>query len=213
MDHADDFLAPRIQHHGNKQGSRRHRHERAVGDPQVIGSRSHEVPIHQVRRRSRAFVAPCRSDAGAAAAHSNQPSRVHQEGDPLATIPLSSGVKFSMQAAHTIRLPRLESDRPHLLHEKFVAHRPQGRPPLAPCVIAGFRHTRTRAVVAVVKPARFALMNSKIRPVSAGAGMGRGLGACRVGGDTRQGVTRAPCGVCSVSAQPKSDLAVLNYIV
>jgi hypothetical protein len=120
----------------------------------------HRSPDTPGRRGTGGLVASCRRDSAATAADAHDPGGTHRPRDALASVPIAPGPKRRVHARHTVCLTGPEVDRPHRLHDQFVARRARGRRPSEPCGVPGFRnaqhagHDRNRKIGPVRIPWR-----------------------------------------------------------
>ena len=158
---ADDLAAPGVQHHSEIQKPGRVGDKPDVRDREPVWPRRREVAIHKVGRGPDRFVAAGRCNPAAAATGARQARAAPQACDAVTSAPLASGPTFRGHAGCTVRLPRLKAEGSHPLQEPSVGNRAGGGG--AGAATRDPRTPRTRAVVAIGKSARFALINGKTR--------------------------------------------------
>ena len=137
---ADDLAAPGVEHDGEIEEARHRWHISDVGNPQLVRSGGAEVAVDQVGRRPVVLVPSgcCRAAVPMAGAH--QARLMHQTGDPLAAVPLSTPTQIGMDARRPVGLPRTGMHRLDALQQGRVGRGVGGRWPLQPCVIARLGH-------------------------------------------------------------------------
>ena len=112
---AHDQAAPGVQDHGHVQPARLRADIGEIRHPELIRSRSREVPVHQVRCWTRLPVPPGEPGLPVPPARPLNPGFPHQSTDTLRARPFPSSSQFGMQTRPTVNSPVLVPD----LHDLF----------------------------------------------------------------------------------------------
>src|SRR5262245_50391388 len=131
---ADDPPAPDIDHHCEVEEAGGGRHVRDVGDPELVGALGTEIPLHQVGRRARLWIASRRGDPFAPA-HALHAGGAHEPRHSLAPDTDPPGGQLRLHSRRPIGSARLEVNGENRPRQLGVALRPRRERPVLPRVV------------------------------------------------------------------------------
>ena len=132
---AHDQAAPGVQDHGHIQPARLRADIGEIRHPELIRSRSREVPVHQVRCGTRLPVPPGEPGLPVPPARPLNSRFPHQSAHTLRARPFPSSSQFGMQTRSTVNSPVLVPDLHDLFPKRLVLASPVRGRTLQPGVV------------------------------------------------------------------------------